>query len=98
MIGSSFQNHKICTLLIGYSDIVRKSKSMKPIFMTERSQVLPAVSDWPLRLLEIRPAHPPGDEDEYWPLRHGAPDGECRTVVRTAYYRVDQCRSCVHRL
>ena len=63
VIGSSFQNHKICTLLISYSDIVRKSKSMKPRFTTERSQVLSAVSSWPLRLLEILPAHQPGDED-----------------------------------
>ena len=60
MIGSSFQNHKICTLLIGYSDTVRKSKSMKPRFTTERSQVLSAVSGWRLRLLEILPAHQPG--------------------------------------
>ena len=60
VIGSSFQNHKICTLLIGYSDIVRKSKSMKPRFTTERSQVLSAVSG---RCHEIdhppMPVHPP---------------------------------------
>ena len=64
VIGSSFQDHKICPLLIGYSDIVRKSKSMKPRFTTKRCQVLSAVSGgWPLHLLEVLPAHQPGDED-----------------------------------